>query len=380
MALRYTFSTKRKSFSSYASYLSIGGLSIGVAALMLTASIIDGFEGVLSEKLSSFQGYGRITHIFAKPMNKKDISFTEADRKYNNLEPFITSFCIARSGGLAEGMLIEGIESLPKSIANNDFNKINAGEIIIGGGLSENLQCNIGDNIYLQPFENKKISRINKVRTFKVKHIFNSGIQEFDNLLGYININDAAGLFNFKPNYVSGFIIKKGENIDFINEIQYPYYFESWRDKHSLLFEWISVQRIPAYIMFGLIALVGLVNVLAALTMIIIEKSRQIGIFISQGIQKRQLNLIFMIQSGIIGLLGCALGGLGSLIIILIQTRFQILKIPTDIYFMDQIPFSFHYTSFWIILITIVVFCILSSLWPIRIAANISPAKVLKYE
>ena len=373
LALRYIFSIKRKSFSSYASFLSIAGLSIGVMALVLTSSIINGFEEVVSEKLSSFHGHGRITHIFDNSINIEEKSIKELKSDLVNVEPYINHFSMIRLKGLAEGVLIEGVERLPKSIIDYKLDRIYTGEIILGSGLSNSLKCKVGDNVYLQPLESKKI------RPFKVKYIFNSGIQEFDKLIGYINIKDAKKLFNTPPNHVSGYILKNN-NFDLINKIQYPYFYESWKEKHSLLFEWISIQRLPAYIMFGLIALVGLVNVLAALTMIIIEKSSQIGILYAQGIQKKQLNLIFMMNSGFIGLLGSFFGGCGSLIVILIQTKFQILKIPADIYFMDRIPFSFDFLPFFIITLIVVLFCVLTSLWPVKVATNISPREVLRYE
>jgi lipoprotein-releasing system permease protein len=379
LALRYIFSIKRKSFSSYASFLSVGGLSIGIMALVLTSSIINGFEEIVSEKLSSFHGHGRITHIFNKSININEESINESKNDSVNLEPFINQFSMIRLNGLAEGLLIEGIKNLPKSIIDYESNRIYAGEIILGSGLSNSLKCKVGDNIYLQPFKSKINNYTKKITPFKVKHIFNSGIQEFDNLIGYININEAKNLFNIQPNHVSGYILKKN-NPEFINKIQYPYFYQSWKEKHSLLFEWISIQRLPAYIMFGLIALVGLVNVLAALTMIIIEKSSQIGILYAQGIQKKQLHFIFMINSGFIGLMGSLFGGIGSMIVILIQNRFQILKIPADIYFMDRIPFSFDTFSFFLITIIVVIFCVLTSLWPIKIATSISPHEVLRYE
>ena len=373
LALRYIFSIKRKSFSSYASFLSVGGLAIGIMALVLTSSIINGFEEVVSEKLSSFHGHGRIKHIFTNSINIEEKGINELKSDLVNVEPYINHFSLIRLKGLAEGVLIEGIENLPKSIIDYKLDRIYTGEIILGSGLSNSLKCKVGDNVYLQTLESKKI------RPFKVKYIFNSGIQEFDNLIGYININDAKNLFNTPPNHVSGYILKNN-NFDLIKRIQYPYFYESWKEKHSLLFEWISIQRLPAYIMFGLIALVGLVNVLAALTMIIIEKSSQIGILYAQGIQKKQLNLIFMMNSGFIGLLGSFFGGCGSLIVILIQTKFQILKIPADIYFMDRIPFSFDFFPFFIITLIVVLFCVLTSLWPVKVATNISPREVLRYE
>lgn len=379
LALRYIFSIKRKSFSSYASLLSIAGLSIGIMALVLTSSIINGFEEVVSEKLSSFHGHGRIKHIFTNSINIEEKGINELKSDLVNVEPYINHFSLIRLNGLAEGVLIEGIESLPRSIIDSKLDRIYSGEIILGSGISNSLKCKVGENVYLQPLESKTNSFSKKIKSFKVKYIFSSGVQEFDNLIGYININDAKNLFNTPPNHVSGYILKNN-NFDLIKRIQYPYFYESWKDKHSLLFEWISIQRLPAYIMFGLIALVGLVNVLAALTMIIIEKSSQIGILYAQGIEKKQLNFIFMFNSGFIGLMGSFFGGCGAAIVILIQSKFQILKIPTDIYFMDQIPFSFDFFPFFIITWITILFCVLTSLWPVKVATNISPHEVLRYE
>ena len=380
IALRYVFFKSKESFSSYASILSIGGLSIGIAALMLTASILNGFEEIVSKKLSAFLGLGRVTNIFGNSINIKNETFEILNTKLIDPEPFIQGLSLVRHGKLADGILIEGIERLPKSIIDFNHQKINQGEIIIGAGLSNSLDCKIGDIIYIQPFNYKVSNSIKKIFSFEIKHIFQSGIQEYDKLLGYININDARSLFNIKKDNVTGFILNDSRNIDFINEISYPFYFESWQDKHALLFEWIKVQRWPAYIMFGLIALVGLINVLAALSMIIIEKSSQIGILLSQGMNRNKIKFIFIFQGSIIGLMGALLGGLISLLIIIIQLKYQIFKIPTDIYFMDQIPFSFDYTSFGIIVISIIIFCLIASWWPTKVVSAINPSKVLKYE
>ena len=108
--------------------------------------------------------------------------------------------------------------------------------------------------------------------------------------------------------------------------------------------------------MFGLIALVGLINVLSALSMIIIEKSTQIGILKAQGMENIILRFIFIIQGGIISLFGSFFGGIIALIIILLQTKFMLLPIPSDIYFMDQIPFYFDFLTYLYITISVFIF------------------------
>ena len=140
------------------------------------------------------------------------------------------------------------------------------------------------------------------------------------------------------------------------------------------------LQRLPAYIMFGLIALVGLVNLIAAITMIILEKSSQIGVLLAQGIQVKVLKKIFMIQGGFIGLMGGGIGGALSITIILIQKEFEVLVIPSDIYFMDQIPFSFNLASFGVILFITLLLSIISSWWPTKTLTQINAATTLRYE
>ena len=133
-------------------------------------------------------------------------------------------------------------------------------------------------------------------------------------------------------------------------------------------------------LMFGLIALVGIVNIIAAIAMIITEKSSQIGILMAQGTQRSDLKRIFMIQGGFIGLLGGMIGGLLSMTIIWIQLKFEILKIPAEIYFMDQIPFSFDFPVFGSILIITFICCMLASWWPTKVVSSLNPAAALRFE
>ena len=381
LALRYLFSPNKGSFSSTASWLAIGGLSIGITALMLTASIIHGFQEVISEKLSSFEGQGRIQHMLG---NQLDLSNPKLDSliqsNSGSFSPFVRGVCMVRAGTHADGVLIEGVERLPKAISGDQNKGINSGEIVLGHGLANELEIQKGDKVYLQVFSSaSSFAFSRRIKPVVVKYIFHSGLQEYDKTLAYIQLDDARDLFGFENNSVSGLIVN--DDISAIrNKISYPYFFETWRDRHSLLFEWIALQRWPAYIMFGLIALVGIVNIIAAIAMIILEKSGQIGILMAQGTRRSELKRIFMIQGGFIGLMGGIIGGLFSMAIILIQLKFELLKIPAEIYFMDQIPFSFDFPVFGLILVITFIFCLAASWWPTKSVTTLNPAEALRYE
>ena len=382
LAIRFLFSYKLGSFSSYASWLAIGGLSIGVTALMLTASIIEGFQDVISEKLSSFEGHARILHILGKPINISNEPINSLLKDSNNLpDEFIRGVCMLRSGAFAEGVLIEGVNFLPRSISMNQHKQIESNTIVLGNGLALSLNVKKGDTLFIQSFPKENLYlNTPRIKALRISKIFSSGLQEFDKTLAYTSLEDARWLFSLNSNEVSGLIVNNEFLSQYEKRINYPYHLETWKERHSLLFEWINLQRWPAYLMFGLIALVGLVNLIASIAMIIIEKSSQIGILLSQGIRKDSLVRIFMLQGVFIGLVGGLLGGLLSTIIIFIQLRYRLFEIPSDIYFMDNVPFSFNIFIFLIILGLVLLFSILASWVPVKNLSKFNIVAALRYE
>ena len=379
-ALRFLFSKGSGTFSSYASLLAIGGLSLGVSSLMLTASIINGFHNTISEKLSGFDGDGRLGHILGKSININDTEIDSLVNMWpNEISPFIKGIALIRFGPKAEGVIIEGVGAPPDAISN--IAKIDDGHIIIGKSLASSLNIKVNDKIYLQGLSlDEPLSNFPKIRSLIVSDIFYSGLQEYDKSLVYISLYDARSILALRENHISGLIFNNQEMTSSMLDVNYPYYYETWKQKHALLFEWISLQRWPAYIMFGLIALVGLVNLLAAIMMIIIEKTNQIGILLAQGISRSVLRDIFIIQGGFIGLLGGLVGGVLSIIMIIIQLKYRILELPSDIYFMDKIPVSFDYIIFLIILLLSFLLSLLASWFPVRNLSSIKPATALRYE
>lgn len=388
LAFRYLLSPRKGSFSSFASWLSIAGLGIGIAALMLTASIIHGFEITVSNKISSFDGFARIEHILGKPIslseNELD-SIIEEMNSYYDFQPFVRGMSLIRSGHNADGILIEGINEISTSLSIDwlyprSTKKINNGEIIMGKQLASLLKTCIGDTVFVESLGGK--NKRKKIKPFIVSGLYHSGLNEYDKILAYLNIGDARLLMGFDEDIISGWILlsKKNKINKALTNIPYPYLLETWYQRHSLLFEWIKLQRWPAFIMFGLIALVGIVNIIAALAMIIVEKKAQIGILFSQGFPKQYMQMVFIIQGGFIGIMGGLFGGFTASGIIFAQLKFELLTIPEEIYFMDQIPMAFDMPIFFTILIFTYILCMLASWWPSKMILRLKPADALLYE
>ena len=380
LAIRFIFNLKKDSFSSYASWLSIIGIAIGVKALMLTTSIIDGFEKEVSNKLAGIEGQGRIKHFLNKPIKLED---SQLKYLFNNLNyrinPYVRGVCMIRKGKNLDGVLIEGIDKYPRLLKEDRLKNFENNQIVLGEALASNLGAKIGDKVFLQSFSDSELSLSSPaIFSFEIANFFSSGLQEYDKNIAYLNIEKAQSLLGYESSEVTGLIIESDGNSS-IN-ISYPFYYETWKERHSLLFEWILAQQWPAYIMFGLITFVGLINLFAAIAMIIIEKNGPITILICQGMDYQNLRRVFVLQGGIIGLMGVLIGGLLSILIIGIQMKYSLFKIPSDVYFMDQIPFSFSLNKYFVILIFVGISSIIASWLPTRSFKSLRPAEILRYE
>ena len=382
-AFRLVFSKEKGSFSSFASVIAIIGLSIGVASLLITVSVVQGFQEVISEKLSSFEGEGRVKHILSKNFRRDDFQIKRLSNELDidSIVPYVRNIVMARRGKKADGIIIEGADELPKMLNEVDMKSLLDNEIIIGHVLARNLEVKKMDKIFVQPLQKKKsLNIVLPIKSLIVKDIFTSGLQEFDKTLAYTNLKTAQKIFEIDTEIISGLIVKNKLTELTKRNINYPFVYETWKTRHSLLFQWIELQRWPAFIMFGLITLVGLINLLSSLNMIIKEKKGQIAILLAQGISFNELKTIFMYQGGLIGLIGTLLGGLFSLLIINLDKYLNIFKIPSDVYFMDRIPFSFDVYIFSMMIIIIFLISFIFSWIPVKHLESINLSRALKFE
>ena len=383
--LRYLYPNSSSNFSSNASILAIIGLSIGLFSLILTMSIIKGFEIALEQKLSSVDGLIRVQNIFGKPISEKENldSLLYSSGLLIDVKPYIRGTAMIHKGKQTQGVIIEGVETVPnQSFFIMDQQAIYENDIILGESLSHILDVSIEDNVIVTPLINAPKELIKKkYNIIKVSGLFKSGMQEYDKTISFVSIDKAKKIFEM-DDYVTGYIVNSNEKIENIIEglndfVRYPYYLESWKDRHRVIFEWINIQRLPIIIIFGLIALVAITNIMATISMIIREKNSQIGILMAQGMKTSDIRKIFLFQGGIIGLLGCSLGSVSAYLFITLQNRYKMISLPEDIYFMDYVPAVFDYSIFFLILISTLIISIISTIIPTKSIVKIQPSNLL---
>ncbi len=396
LALRHLNSSVKSNFSSFAGKLSIIGLSFGIASLILTISVYQGFENTISDKIASFDGHYRFQDILGRSTDENsDLNAVLEDilKEKNNsiIRSFVQGPVLIRKGINAEGVIIEGINGnkLVKPLNNliiSGTGNLSDNTIIIGKSLADKYGLIIGDPLVVFDLTSiSDISGIKRLKQFTIGGIFHSGLSEYDNNMVYTSIFSAQYLLGMEEN-ISGKVVYLSQNDIssfplLINEkLRYPYYATSWKEKHHTLFKWLEVQKLPIIIIFGMISFVAVVNIISALTMIVLDKTKAIGILQAIGFRKKQINLIFLTKGIIIGIIGSMIGLSVALILGYIQMKYHILSISEDIYFMDYLPLAFNVKNTIFIVVAGIISSIIASYWPAKIAANIKPANAVRYE
>ena len=396
LALRHLSSSDKSNFSSFAGKLSIIGLSFGIASLILTMSVYQGFENTISNKIASFDGHYRFQDILGRSIDENsDLNSVLDNILSERKDPIIRSFvqgpALIRKGINAEGVIIEGISGngLVEPLNNlliSGTGRFSDNSIIIGKSLSEKYGLVIGDPLVI--FDLSSISDISgmyRLKQFTIGGIFHSGLSEYDNNMIYTSIQNAQYLLDIEDKISGKVVYFTQNNFSSISELideklRYPYYSNSWKEKHHTLFKWLEVQKLPIIIIFGMISLVAIVNIISALTMIVLDKIKTIGVLQAVGFRKKQINLIFLLKGAIIGIIGSFIGLFIALVLGWMQMKYRILSISEDIYFMDHLPISFNINNILLILILGIISSLIASYWPARIAANIKPADAMRYE
>ncbi len=395
IAFRHLGFKHQGSFTSFASIAAMVGLGLGVCALVLTSSVLNGFEETISSKIAGFDGHIRIQHFLFKPVTpyktRLDSILTASNVSFSTVA-YIQEAAMVRKGRSAEGILIvgHGDDALPKSI-NQMMRKGSAylqkGNIVIGDDLAAALKVKVDDKLVLVDMKSMvSISSGQRMKQATVSGIYKSGLQEYDKSVIYMTLADAQTLFQYDEK-VSGYTIniKDGKQARVLasrieETLGYPNYAITWKEKHRTLFNWLNLQKWPILIIFGMIALVGIVNIISALTMIVLEKIRSIGTLISMGMNKKTIRRIFLIKGIYIGVMG-SLAGLGvALILAGIQIWFKPLSIAEDIYFMSHVPVLFDWTIIGLIVLCSFISSIFAALWPTHRASSVEPAVALRYE
>ena len=372
-------------------WISIIGMIIGAFAILISLSVMNGFEKRVIEKLIGFEGDIRITSNVDNNLEKifNEInSDPSIDKALLYKERIGMIFAKNDSKRIVTFKSID-IENLD-SFYNIDFiNKgnDNAGQsIVIGNLLAQRLNVSVGDPLtIMSPIDQSSSLGLPILLDVKVGKIFNSQVLDFDDRIVFINKEMGNRIFLRKKNYDGidlrlidrknlSSIVLKIKN-DFKNISVY-----SWEDLHKALINAMRLERLGALAVLCLIILVSSFNLISTLVLVIIQKIRQIGILRAIGVSNLDIRKIIVTQGVLIGGVGVFIGTLLSLLLIIIQNIYGVIPIPSDIYFISELPMIINLNDIFLVSFISLIFIIFSSLIASRQAVKIGIRESLQWE
>ena len=401
IAFRYLFTKKKDGFINIISTFSFLGIALGVAVLIVVMSVMNGFRTELINKINGFNPHLKIFSY----ENSIDLS----GLKNENIIHISENFFLSNSGEaviihnsytkgiVLRGYLREDFKKL-KVINNDNFfgNKtISYNHISIGKELSFILDVEIGDKInVISPSSIKSIAgSLPKQKSFIIESIFESEINEFNQNIAFLNLNDLEDFFDLSKDkrYLEVFL-KDPKDIDEKKRIFQTVYkdqlINSWADLNKSLFSALKVERNVMFIILSLIILIAAFNIISGLTILVKNKTRDIAILKSIGVQNASITKIFFLVGFLIGSLstisGITIGIIFSKNIesirSLISNIFNVSLFPEEIYFLRKMPSEIDPFSIIIISLFSIIITCLVSIYPAIKASKLDTIKSLKYE
>ena len=388
IARKFMFSRKEVGPSRFTGSIAIVGIAVGTLAMILSVSVLNGFESRIIEKIIGFEGDVKVSGDIDYEKNINNLNSVD------NVEDFL--LYKERKG------LILGKDSVARMISMKSvdidkiktFYEINLDDIIdsdlpvivLGKTTASRLNLNIGDEVkIMSPLDQNAIWGFPRQVKSIVGGIFDVQVLDFNDRVAFIPLEIGKKLFIRKKNY-DGIDIKIKKDSDpnivknSIKEIIPNSKTETWKELHSKLFSAMKLERIGSLIVLSLIVLVGCFNLSTTLMLITIQKIKQFGILSALGATKKIIRDIIIMQGIFTGSIGIILGLSIGLSAVMIQNIFGIIKLPGDIYFTSNLPMIIYFSDFLLIALIAIIMVSLSSIIAARRTSSISARNTIVLE
>lgn len=402
LAKRFLRSKGESSFISFITFISISGIAIGVAALIIAVSVLNGFEKEITEKTISLSSHIQVLSFkkegivdYQKLLN--DLNDSSKNFGVSSAHPFVQKEAVIKFKDKTEGIIVKGVRNEDKVFSNQrkivsgsgDLAKTDTAfsNIVIGNKLASKLGIGLESKVFIIATVGiPSAANTPTVKGFKVIGIYESGLKEYDDVLLYVDLKEAQKLFSMGP-YVSGVevILKDTEKIKSTTQsiktlIDYPNnnaknVFQIYKG----LFTWVDLQKKPIPIVLGLIIIVAAINIVGFLLMLVLEKTETIGILKSLGAKNTDVTMVFFFQGMIISVAGIILGNVLGYGLCFFQLKYDLVKIP-DLYYMSSVPLLIDLDTGIAITVIAVLLSILVTVIPSYMASRLNPITSLRFK
>jgi lipoprotein-releasing system permease protein len=409
IGLRYTRTKRSNHFISFISMTSMIGIALGVAALIVVLSVMNGFQHELRSRILGVASHLQITGADNTLSDwPRMAALVSRHPEVQGTAPFIMAQGMLSFGQAVQGAVVRGVlpdqedrvADIGAHIKAGDFKALKAGEfgIVLGADLSRMLGVGIGDKVVVMAPQGQftPTGVVPRLKQFKVVGIFQVGMYEYDAALALIHLDDAAKLYRMGDN-VSGLRLKLADLYqapqvarDISRQLSPygSYYVSDWTEQHANFFRAVQMEKRVMFVILALIVAVAAFNIVSTLVMAVTDKRADIAILRTLGASPNSVMWIFIVQGALIGVIGTLLGMVGGVLIALnietivpfIEHLFGVQFLAKDIYYISDLPSDLEWGDVIIITTVSLVLSLLATLYPSRRAAKTNPAEALRYE
>jgi len=402
LGIRYLKAKRKQAFISVITVISVVGVMVGVMALVVVLSVMNGFRADLMSKI-----LGVNSHLLVLNFEGAFKDYKEVGTKIGEVEgvvastPFIYSQVMLNRAGNVSGAVLRGIDpknagkvvSIERMIKKGSLNAlINSRNelpaIVIGQELSRQLGAYLGDILSVVSPEGKltPLGRAPNTRRYKVTAIFESGMYEYDASMVYISLKEAQDFLGIGDR-VTGLEVRVDDvyqSNKIAKSIQdnlgYPYWTKDWKVMNKSLFSALKLEKITMFVILTMIVLVGALNIISTLVMVVMEKTRDVAILRAMGATAKSIMSIFMLQGVFVGIVGTMAGLASGLGICHLLAKYKFISLPSDIYYISTLPVQVEFWDVSFVALAAVAISFLATIYPSWYASKLDPVGAIRYE
>ncbi len=416
LAYRYFWGKRSgNGFISFIKTMSITGVAIGSAGLLIALSIVHGFKETIQEKVINFAPHITVTSFSNQPLYRADTlqTYLQDLEGIASVAPVIRGQVIIQFQDRITGAMIKGVpnvledpsispyletSSIPTSTSEVASAVITAPEVsrpplngmVLGQDIAQDLGVSIGDRIIVYSVTDKSTSDTfgsPELKQFHVSHIYNTGIEFFDGQYALANLETVRELLSIPSPQAQDLELRiqnaSLSSIDAFDrvldqKISFPYYSETIENRYGNLFAWVELQENIIPLVIGVMILVAAFNLIGAILMMVLERTQDIGVLRTLGATQQQIQRIFLVEGLWVSIIGLLIGMGISLAFVFLQSEFELIRLSEENYYMSVAPVSPHLLDFLIVPVVTITLCTLASWIPARIGARFDPLYAIK--